>query len=240
MARVQSSTPGGAVDWQFRCCDGSCGRTYKRPAPLCTHVNHVMESDDPAVAAMHLAYTATFDPSVYVRANTRRLLPQPPMMPPSRPLLGDAHRRAAKLTALQKLLRRALQALDNADLGMVSVIVAALLVREALHPPPAPTDLKYSLPDEPPDLRRAPPSWGGNADELYFLASGAVFALHKDDPAAREEREKTGEPLRVRPLGVGSMLVRLASAHALMQVGADAREAMGPVQRSCQSGAGCV
>eukprot|EP00873_Tetraselmis_striata_P004493 jgi/Tetstr1/424757/TSEL_015274.t1 len=61
-----------------------------------------------------------------------------------------------------------------------------------------------------------------------FLASGSVFALHKDDPAAREEREKSGEPLRVRPLGVGSVLVRLASAHALGQVGADAREVMGP------------
>eukprot|EP00873_Tetraselmis_striata_P043253 jgi/Tetstr1/463517/TSEL_008396.t1 len=47
---------------------------------------------------------------------------------------------------------------------------------------------------------------------------GSVFALHKDDPAASEEREKSGEPLRVRPLGVGSVLVRLASAHALGQV----------------------
>eukprot|EP00873_Tetraselmis_striata_P018537 jgi/Tetstr1/438801/TSEL_027310.t1 len=66
-----------------------------------------------------------------------------------------------------------------------------------------------------------------------FLASGTVFALHsKDDPAAREERAKTGEPLRIRPIGVGSVLVRLASAHALVHVGADAREAMGPVQRS--------
>eukprot|EP00873_Tetraselmis_striata_P018118 jgi/Tetstr1/438382/TSEL_026948.t1 len=34
---------------------------------MCTHVNHGMESDDPAVAAMYLAYAATFDPSVYVR-----------------------------------------------------------------------------------------------------------------------------------------------------------------------------
>eukprot|EP00873_Tetraselmis_striata_P019562 jgi/Tetstr1/439826/TSEL_028237.t1 len=34
-----------------------------------------------------------------------------------------------------------------------------------------------------------------------FLGTG--FELHKDDPAAREERAKTGEPLRVRPLGVG-------------------------------------
>eukprot|EP00873_Tetraselmis_striata_P015071 jgi/Tetstr1/435335/TSEL_024253.t1 len=125
MARVQSSTPGGAVEWQFRCCDGGgCGRTYQRPAPMCTHVNHGMESDDPAVAALHLAYAATFAPSVYVR--------------------------------------------------------------------------------------------------------GTVFALRKDDPAAGEERAKTGEPLRVRPLGVVSVLVRLASAHALVQVGADVREAMGP------------
>eukprot|EP00873_Tetraselmis_striata_P007271 jgi/Tetstr1/427535/TSEL_017661.t1 len=50
-----------------------------------------------------------------------------------------------------------------------------------------------------------------------FLASGTVFALHKDDPAAREERAKTGELLRVRPLRVGSVLVRLASAHAQVQ-----------------------
>eukprot|EP00873_Tetraselmis_striata_P039091 jgi/Tetstr1/459355/TSEL_000424.t1 len=72
-----------------------------------------------------------------------------------------------------------------------------------------------------------------------FLASGTVYALHKDDPAAREEQGKSGEPLRVRPLSVGSALVRLASAHALGQAGADAREVMGPVQRSFQSGAGC-
>eukprot|EP00873_Tetraselmis_striata_P025171 jgi/Tetstr1/445435/TSEL_033216.t1 len=77
------------------------------------------------------------------------------------------------------------------------------------------------------------------ADLAAFLASGTVFALHKDDPAAREERAKTGEPLRVRPLGVGSVLVRVASAHVLVHVGAGAREAMGPVQRSFQSGAGC-
>eukprot|EP00873_Tetraselmis_striata_P021721 jgi/Tetstr1/441985/TSEL_003135.t1 len=70
------------------------GRTYQRPAPVSTHVNHGMESDDPAVAAMHLACAATFDPSVYLAcgrcsASTRRLLPQLPMMPPSRPPLGD-------------------------------------------------------------------------------------------------------------------------------------------------------
>eukprot|EP00873_Tetraselmis_striata_P005801 jgi/Tetstr1/426065/TSEL_016396.t1 len=63
-----------------------CGRTYQRPAPV--HAREPrMESDDPAVAAMHLAYAATFDPSVYLAcgrcsASTRRLLPQPPMMPP--------------------------------------------------------------------------------------------------------------------------------------------------------------
>eukprot|EP00873_Tetraselmis_striata_P006904 jgi/Tetstr1/427168/TSEL_017356.t1 len=396
MARVQSSTPGGGVDWQFQCCDGSCRRTYQRPAPMCTHVNHGMESDDPTVAAMHLAYAATFDPSVYIcavlasgrcSAGTRRLLPQPPMMPPSRLLLGDrmlayvdrfpptdnrsygaedavcvfaglllrpypssspavvrklaerrvrlweagdavragfsvcgmrqvwresrdgselhnyhfeagelpagtsrsarrrkrrrsararaasaeaaeggaddaadgvppavvdAHRRAAKLAAVQEL-RRARQAMDTADLGMVSDAAAGLLVLEALHPPPAPTDPEYSPAHESPDLRRAPPSWGGNADEGHgrtfvapvgeSLPGGAVPLAHcgflgewhrlcapqgKDDLAAREERAKTGEPLRVRPLGVGSVLVRLASAHALVQVGADAREAMGP------------
>eukprot|EP00873_Tetraselmis_striata_P040582 jgi/Tetstr1/460846/TSEL_006006.t1 len=38
-----------------------------------------------------------------------------------------------------------------------------------------------------------------------FLASGSVFALHKDDPAAREEREKSGEPARRR--------LRAAAAH---------------------------
>eukprot|EP00873_Tetraselmis_striata_P037768 jgi/Tetstr1/458032/TSEL_044540.t1 len=31
-----------------------------------------MESDDPAVAAMHLAYAAIFDPSVYVRSSWRQ------------------------------------------------------------------------------------------------------------------------------------------------------------------------
>eukprot|EP00873_Tetraselmis_striata_P019798 jgi/Tetstr1/440062/TSEL_028421.t1 len=437
MARVQSSTLGGGVGWQFRCCDGGCGRTYRRPAPLCTHVNHGMESDDPEVAAMHLAYAATFDPYVYLRARTRRLLHQPPMMPLSRPPLSarsvlfplldrtlayadrfpptddrsygaegavcvfaglllrpypssspavlrkfaemrvrlwkagdavragfsvcgmqqlwresrdgselhnyqmeagelptttsrsarrrkrrrsarartaaaeaaeggadaaaervppavvDAHRRAAKLTAVQEP-RRARQALDTADLGMVSAAAAALPALDALHPPPAATGPEYSPPKEPLDLQRAPPSWGDNADEVMrwgedqrrvmrrasrlsawhvdwwrwehimdldvplwrmwvnrclagrchsrtatFLASGSVFALHKDDPAAREERERSGEPLRVRPLGVGSVLVRQVSAHALGQVGADAREVMGPVQRSFQSGAGC-
>eukprot|EP00873_Tetraselmis_striata_P019051 jgi/Tetstr1/439315/TSEL_027755.t2 len=148
------------------------------------------------------------------------------------PAVVDAHRRAAKLTAVQEL-RRARQALDTADLGMVSDAAAALPVPEGLHPPLANTGPEYSHPDreEPPDLRRAPPS-------VAMRMSGTVFALHKDDPAAREERAKTGEPLRVRPLGVGSVLVRLASAHAMMQVGADAREAMGPVQRSFQSGVG--
>eukprot|EP00873_Tetraselmis_striata_P006724 jgi/Tetstr1/426988/TSEL_017195.t1 len=57
-----------------------------------------------------------------------------------------------------------------------------------------------------------------------FLASGTVFALHKDDPAAREERGNSGEPLLERPLGVGTVMVHLASAHAMGQVGADARE----------------
>eukprot|EP00873_Tetraselmis_striata_P037500 jgi/Tetstr1/457764/TSEL_044309.t1 len=148
-----------------------------------------------------------------------------------------AHRRAAKLTVEQEL-RRARQALDTADLGMVSDAAAALPALDALHPPPAATGLEYSTPpEEPPDLQRAPPSWGDNADEVRrrchsrtvaFLASGTVFALHKDDPAAREERGRSGELLRVRPLGVSSVLVRLASAHALGQVGADAREVMGP------------
>eukprot|EP00873_Tetraselmis_striata_P019924 jgi/Tetstr1/440188/TSEL_028540.t1 len=193
----------------------------------------------------------------------------------------DAHRRAAKLTDVEEL-RRARQALDTADLGMVSDAAAALHILDALHPPPASIDPEYSPPEESPDMRRAQPLWGGNADEVRrwgedhkrvlrraprlsaghvdwwrwehikdldvplwrmwvnrclagrchsrtaaFLASGTVFALHKDDPAAIEERAKTGKPLRVRPLGVGSVLVRLASTHALGQVGADAREVMG-------------
>eukprot|EP00873_Tetraselmis_striata_P007112 jgi/Tetstr1/427376/TSEL_017540.t1 len=375
MARVQSSTPGGGVDWQFRCCDGGCGRTYRRPAPLCTHVNHGMESDDPEVAAMHLAYAETFDPSVYLRCVPRDGCPRSghhvfhgaqaaaraatcefcSPLPPTAPSPGvalpasaacvralqrqhapaatsAAHDAALAATArwwatsdvyrkmprtplrgtavgvcpaarpvlfplldrtlayadrfpptddrsygaegavcvfaglllrsypssspavVRKLaerrvrlweagdavragfseLRRARQALDTADLGMVSDAAAALPALDALHPPPAATGPEYSPPEEPPDLQRAPPSWGDNADEVM---RGPVFALHKDDPA-REEREKSGERLRVRPLGVGSVLVRLASAHALGQVGADAREVMGPVQRSFQSGAG--
>eukprot|EP00873_Tetraselmis_striata_P026822 jgi/Tetstr1/447086/TSEL_034524.t1 len=206
MARVQSSTPGGGVDWQFRCCDGSCGRTYQRPAPMCTHVNYGMEFEDPEVAAMHLAYAATFDPSVYVRPAVVRKLAERRVrlweagdavragflvcgvqqlwresrdgselhnsqmetgelpagtsrsarrrkrwryaieraaygeaaeggadaaadgVPPA--VLVDAHRRAAKLTAVREL-RRARQALDTADLGMVSDAAAALPVLEA-------------------------------------------------------------------------------------------------------------
>eukprot|EP00873_Tetraselmis_striata_P018101 jgi/Tetstr1/438365/TSEL_026931.t2 len=227
------------------------------PAGAVVADNHMMESDAPAVAAMHLAYAATFDLVVYVRrgsASMRRLLPQLPMMPPSRPPLGgalpatstsccpvrrckrqwredgyaaaegvppavvDAHRRAAKLTVVQEL-RRARKALDyTADLGMVS---------EAL---------RHSLTWKPsirlllPPIRSTTPSRG-----TAGLAAGAAV----DDPAARGERAKTGEPLRVRPLGVGSVPVRMASARALLQVDADAREAMGAVQRSFQSGAGC-
>eukprot|EP00873_Tetraselmis_striata_P004800 jgi/Tetstr1/425064/TSEL_015528.t1 len=124
------------------------------------------------------------------------------------PAVVDAHRRAAKLTVVREL-RRARQALDTANLGMVS---------DAASAPSMPSNCLLLLP-----ARMAP----------------CVFALHKDDPAAREEGGKSGEPLRVRPLGVSSVLVRLASAHALGQVGADAREVMGPVQRSFQSGAGC-
>eukprot|EP00873_Tetraselmis_striata_P024019 jgi/Tetstr1/444283/TSEL_032174.t1 len=132
------------------------------------------------------------------------------------------------LTAVQEL-RRARHALDTADLGMVSDAAAALPVLEALHPPSAPTDPEYSPLEEPPDLRRAP-QWGGVAIWMRF---GAPSLRSTRTTPPREERAKTGEPLRVRPLGVGSVLVRLASAHALVQVGADAREAMGPVvQRS--------
>eukprot|EP00873_Tetraselmis_striata_P023831 jgi/Tetstr1/444095/TSEL_003331.t1 len=206
-----------------------------------------------------------------------------------------AHDAALAATARSVELRCARQALENADLGTVSDAAAALPALDALHPPPAATGPEYSPPEEPPDMQRAPPSWGGNADEVRrsgedqprvlrraprlstghvdwwrrehirgldvpswrpwvnrcladrchsrtaaFLASGTVSSLHKDDPAASEERGKSGEPLRVpvRPLGVGSVLVRVASAHALVQVGADAREVLGPVQHSFQSGAG--
>eukprot|EP00873_Tetraselmis_striata_P006923 jgi/Tetstr1/427187/TSEL_017375.t1 len=123
-------------------------------------------------------------------------------VPPA--VVVDGHRRAAKLLTAVHELRRARQALDTADLGMVSDAAAALHVLEALHPPPAPTNPEYSPPDEPPGLRRAPPSWGGNADDVRRPAS------------------------RCESLGVGSVLVRLASAHALVHVGADAREVMGP------------
>eukprot|EP00873_Tetraselmis_striata_P036286 jgi/Tetstr1/456550/TSEL_043272.t1 len=110
------------------------------------------------------------------------------------PALVHAHCRAAKLAVVQEL-RRARRALDAADLGMVSDATAALPL-----PPSA------SCTHRP----------GCHSRTAAFLASGTVFALHKDDAAAREERVKTGEPLRVRPLGVGSVLVRLASAHALV------------------------
>eukprot|EP00873_Tetraselmis_striata_P022646 jgi/Tetstr1/442910/TSEL_030973.t1 len=180
-------------------------------------------------------------------------------------------------------LRRTRQALDTTDLGMVYDAAAALPPLDALHPPPTATGPEYSPPEEPPDMQRAPPSWGDSADEVRrwgedqrrvlsraprlsdghvdwwrwehlrdldvpswhlwvnrclagrchsriaaFLASGTVFALHKDDPAAREERGKSDEPLQARPLGGGSVMVRLASTHAMGQVGADTREVMGP------------
>eukprot|EP00873_Tetraselmis_striata_P036831 jgi/Tetstr1/457095/TSEL_004160.t1 len=62
------------------------------------------------------------------------------------PAVVDAHRRAAKLAAVVHGLRRARQALDTADLGIVSDAVAALPVMEALHPPSAPTDPESSPP----------------------------------------------------------------------------------------------
>eukprot|EP00873_Tetraselmis_striata_P042427 jgi/Tetstr1/462691/TSEL_007657.t1 len=155
-----------------------------------------MESDDPAVAAMHLAYAATFDPSVYLAcgrciASTRWLLPQPPMMPPSRPPLGGGVYRMMPRTPLREHIM-------DQDVPSWRLWVNRCMAGRC------------------------------HSRIAAFLASGTVFAPHKDDPAAREERAKTGEPLRVRPLGVGSVLVRMASAHALVQVGADAREAMGP------------
>eukprot|EP00873_Tetraselmis_striata_P003887 jgi/Tetstr1/424151/TSEL_014757.t1 len=199
------------------------------------------------------------------------------------PAVVEAHRRAAKLTAVQEL-RRARQALDTADLGMVSDAAAALPVLESLHPPPALTDPENSPPEEPPDLRRGPPSWGRNADDvrrwgedqrrvlrraprlcaghvdwwrwehirdLYvpswclrvnrclagrchsrtaaFLASGTVFALHKDDPAAREERLKTGEPLQVHDVRMmSSFATRSCSLSPQLAPSSTMSEAVGP------------
>eukprot|EP00873_Tetraselmis_striata_P019261 jgi/Tetstr1/439525/TSEL_027954.t1 len=264
-----------------------------------------MESDDPEVAAMHLAYATTFDPfcvsalAAGAARKSRRLLPQPLMMPLSRPPLGgaltsDVYRKmprtplrgtavgvlsrssACPLPLLDRTLAYAdrfpptddrsscaalSQALDTADSGMVSDAAAALLPSippSRLLLPPA----RSTLPEEPADLQRAAavvgdnadegprrtfmapvvnPAWRGGASSRTALSWRVAPSLrsHKETPRAREEREKSGEPLRVRPLGVGSVLVRLASAHALGQVGADAREVMGPVQRSFQSGAGC-
>eukprot|EP00873_Tetraselmis_striata_P000225 jgi/Tetstr1/420489/TSEL_011602.t1 len=180
-----------------------------------------MESD--GVESMHLDYAATFDPSVYLAcglcsASTRRLMSQPPTMPPLAatarwcanrdvyrmmprtplreateggadaaadevpPAVVDAHRRAAKLTAAQ----RARQALDTADLEHIrdqDVPSWRLWVNRCM-------------------------AGRCHSRTAAFLASGTVFALDKDDPAAREERAKSGESLRVRPLGVGSVLVR--------------------------------
>eukprot|EP00873_Tetraselmis_striata_P032971 jgi/Tetstr1/453235/TSEL_040251.t1 len=215
MARVQSSTPGGGVDWQFRCCDGNCGRTYQRPAPLCTHVNYGMESDDPAAAAMHLAYAAT-STSLCMCAGVRALQRQHapaaasaahdaalaatarwcaisdvcrnmPRTPLREAVEGaaDAHRRAAKFATVQEL-RRARQALDTADLGMVSDAAAALPVLEALHPPHAPTDPEYSPPEEPPDLRRAPPSWGGYANEVRRWGDDPMRVLRRSPRLSAE------------------------------------------------------
>eukprot|EP00873_Tetraselmis_striata_P006565 jgi/Tetstr1/426829/TSEL_017044.t1 len=66
--------------------------------------------------------------------------------------------------------------------------------------------------------------WETDDDAAHPSSSshhGTVFALHKDDSAASEERAKSGDSLRVRPLGVGSVLVRLDSAHALVHVAAN-------------------
>eukprot|EP00873_Tetraselmis_striata_P013171 jgi/Tetstr1/433435/TSEL_022709.t1 len=90
---------GAAVAVGARRCDGAgiVVDAWRRPAaarPLCTYVNHGMESDDPAVAAMHLAYAATFDPSVYVCWRAGGAAPTRAgcclMMPPSRLPLGGA------------------------------------------------------------------------------------------------------------------------------------------------------
>eukprot|EP00873_Tetraselmis_striata_P016600 jgi/Tetstr1/436864/TSEL_025640.t1 len=207
---------------------------------------------------MHLACAATFDPFVYVRCAPRAGCPRsghhvfhgaqaaaraatcefcsPPT--PTAPPPGVAlPASAAGVRALQRQhAPAAASAAHDAALAATARWSCAALVRRLTLPtsvccltplrrslpsmpfirlllPPARST--YSPSDEPPDLQRAPPSWGDNADE-------------KDDPAAREERGKSVEPLRVRPLGVGSVLERLASAHALGQVGADAREVMGP------------
>eukprot|EP00873_Tetraselmis_striata_P001680 jgi/Tetstr1/421944/TSEL_012843.t1 len=82
----------------------------------------------------------------------------------------------------------------------------------------------------------------GGADAAADGVPPAVVDAHRAAKLTAVQdspKLKAGEPLRVRPLGVGSVLVRLTSAHAVVHVGADAREAMGPVQRNFQSGAGC-
>eukprot|EP00873_Tetraselmis_striata_P016941 jgi/Tetstr1/437205/TSEL_025936.t1 len=263
-AVVATSTLGGGVDWQFRCCDGGCGRTYQQPGPLCTHVNHGIDSDDPAVAAMHLAYAGV---QVAASAAHDAALAATARWPA---VVWKLAERRVRLWEAGGAVRAGFSALDTADLGMVSNAVAALPVLEDLPP------TRSTPPEEPPDLQQAPPSWGVNVDEVRrweedqrrvlrraprlsaghvdmwrwehikdldvpswrmwvnrcmagrshsrtaaFSANGTVFALlHKDDHAAREKRAKTGGPLRVRPPGVGSVLVRLASAHALVRVGA--------------------
>eukprot|EP00873_Tetraselmis_striata_P006629 jgi/Tetstr1/426893/TSEL_017106.t1 len=252
-----------------------------------------MESDDPVVAVMHLAYAATFDPSVYVRCAPRagcprsghhvfhgaraaaraatcefcspppptapppgvalpasaagvwalqrhaasaahdaalaatarwcatsdvyRMMPRTPLRDGVPPAVADAHRRAAKLTAVQEL-RRARHPLDTADLGIVSDAAAALMSLKAsirlLLPPTRSTPLSRTRRTCGGRRRRGvamrtrdldAPSWRMWVNRFLagrchsrtaaFLASGTVFALHKDDPAVREERAKAGEPL---------------------------------------------
>eukprot|EP00873_Tetraselmis_striata_P034059 jgi/Tetstr1/454323/TSEL_041242.t1 len=216
-----------------------------------------MDSDDPAIAAMHLTYAG-----VQVAASAAH----------DAALAGHRSGEAQAVYegagGFYKRLRRGAPMLRRMGTYMHRML------------PPT----RSTPPEEPPDLQRAPPSWGVNVDEVRwwgedlkrvirraprlsaghvdmwrwehikdldvpswrmwvnrciagrchsrtaaFSANGTVSALqHKDDHAAREKRAKTGGPLRVRPPGVGSVLVRLASAHALVRVGADAREAMGP------------
>eukprot|EP00873_Tetraselmis_striata_P016888 jgi/Tetstr1/437152/TSEL_025912.t1 len=112
------------------------------------------------------------------------------------PAVVDARRRVEKLTVVLEL-RHARHAVNTPELDMVPDATATLRALKARHSPHASTDPEYSSSEEP------------SADAP--VASGTFFALLKDDPSAREERARRGEPLRVRPLGVGSVLVRLAS-----------------------------
>eukprot|EP00873_Tetraselmis_striata_P005088 jgi/Tetstr1/425352/TSEL_015801.t1 len=198
-----------------------------------------MESDDPAVVAMHLAYAATVDPSAYVRcvprAGCRRsglhvfhgaqaaaraatcefCSPPPPTAPPPGVALPAS---AAGVRALQR--QHAPAAASAAHDAALAATARWYATSDVYRKMPRHVDWwrwKHIRDLDVPSWRmwvnRCMAGWC-HSRTAAFLASGTVFALHKDDPAARAERGKSGEPLRVRPLGVGSVPVRMASAHA--------------------------